>query len=122
MPATAAKPVEAVAQASSIKRVLFTSAIENHEPVDAVDSLTTGSEVVYFFTEVLGMTGETLTHRWTHGGIVRAEVVIEVRSQRWRAVSSKKMLPGWTGDWTAEVVDASGKVLAKKTFRYVSPN
>ena len=47
-----------------IKRAVFTSGIEDREPVDALDSLSTDSTRVFFFTEIMGMQGRTVTHRW----------------------------------------------------------
>ena len=104
-----------------LKRAVFTTTIEEREPVGSVDSLSTASEEVLFFTEIVGLDGHTVTHRWVQGGEVRAEVPINVGGPRWRAYSSKKMLPAWTGEWVVEVVDADGSVLGKKSFVYYRP-
>ena len=101
-----------------LKRALFTTAIENHEPVGSIDALPNATGQVYFYTEIVGMTGQTITHRWIYDGEVRAEVPITIAGPRWRAYSSKKLLPSWTGNWTVEVVDTTGKVLATKHLTY----
>ncbi|UCH85053.1 MAG: DUF2914 domain-containing protein [Candidatus Latescibacterota bacterium] len=104
-----------------LKRAMFTTAVEDREPVGSVDSLSTASEQIMFFTEIVGLDGHTVTHRWVQGGEVRAEVPINVGGPRWRAYSSKKMLPTWVGEWVVEVVDTDGSVLGKKSFVYYSP-
>jgi hypothetical protein len=73
---------------------------------------------VYFFTELKGMAGQTVTHRWEHNGKVMAEVPLEVGSDRWRTFSSKTLDPGQTGEWKASVVDAGGSTLSASTFTY----
>ncbi len=103
-----------------LKRALFTTAIEEREPVDSIDSLSTATEQVYFFTEIVDLQGHTITHRWTHGGEVRAEVPIAIGGPRWRVYSSKQLLAAWTGEWMVEVVDADGNVLGKKQLVYYS--
>jgi hypothetical protein len=101
-----------------LKRALFTTAIEEHEPAGSVDSLSTAIDQVYFFTEIVGLQGDMITHRWTHRGEVRAEVPFSIGGPRWRVYSSKQLLPAWTGEWTVEVLGADGKVLGTKRLVY----
>lgn len=101
-----------------LTRALFTTAIQEHEPVGSVDSLSTATDQVYFFTEIAGLQGDTITHRWTHGGEVRAEVPFSIGGPRWRVYSSKKLLPAWTGEWIVEVLGADDKVLGTKRLVY----
>jgi len=120
-PAPAKKPAPPPAPAASsevIKRAVFTSAIVDREPVDQLDSLATGVDSVYFFTEIMGMDGEPVTHRWLRDGVVMAEVVIRVGGPRWRAYSMKTLLPEWTGAWTVEVMDGDGHKLAENGLVY----
>jgi hypothetical protein len=107
-----------MAQSGNLKRFLFTTAIENREPVGKIDSLSTATDLVYCFTEIVGLKGHTLTHRWTYKNEVQAQVPVNVGSPRWRAFSSKKFLRGWTGEWTVEIVDAEGNILGKKRLVY----
>jgi hypothetical protein len=106
------------AVSTHLKRALFTTAIAEREPTGAIDSLSTADEQVYFFTEVVGFEGSTITHRWSRGDEVHAEVPIAVGSPRWRAYSSKKLLRSWTGEWRVDVLDAEGNVLGSKRFVY----
>ncbi|MDH3217781.1 MAG: hypothetical protein OEN01_16160, partial [Candidatus Krumholzibacteria bacterium] len=56
------------AGAGAIKRAVFTSAVVDREPVDQLDSLNADTEKVFFFSEIVGMAGSTVTHRWIFGG------------------------------------------------------
>jgi hypothetical protein len=109
---------EAAAVAGHLRRALFTTAIEGHEPVGSVDSLSTGNTQVYFFTEIVGREGHTITHRWMYNGKVLAEVPIVIGGPRWRVYSSKNLLPAWTGELKVEVVDDDGSVLGSKSLTY----
>jgi hypothetical protein len=111
-------PGDEMASSGPLRRALFTTAIETREPIDRVDSLSTSTELVYFFTELIDLQGQTVTHRWKYRDEVKAEVPIAVGAPRWRAYSSKKLLPAWTGDWTVEVVDSSGAVLGARHLIY----
>lgn len=88
----------------AVARAQFTSGIVEREPVDALERASTGDGRVRFFTELRGLAGETVVHRWEHGGRVMAEVPIAVGAERWRAWSSKRILPAWTGVWQVSVV------------------
>ncbi len=105
----------------AVARAVFTSEVVDREPTDELDQLTTDYGRVYFFTELVGVEGYTLTHRWQYGGEVIAEVPFEIGGPRWRVYSSKDLLPGWIGEWTVTVVDASGNVLAQHTLEYLQP-
>ncbi|MFH1754283.1 MAG: DUF2914 domain-containing protein [Candidatus Latescibacterota bacterium] len=107
-----------VAASGHVKRAQFTSAIDKREPVDAIDSITTTAEKIYFFTEVAGLQGKTITHRWMHEGEVRSVVRIAIGGPNWRAYSFKKLLPNWTGEWKVEVLGEDGQLLDTKTLLY----
>lgn len=105
---------------SGVSRSSFTTAIQDREPVDQVGQLTNDNAIVYFFTEISGLEGQTITHKWEHGGEVKAEVSFDVGGNRWRVWSSKNLQPNWLGDWTVSVVDAGGNVLSQENFTYVA--
>jgi len=104
---------------SGVARAIFATEIQDREPVDQVGQLTNDNSVVYFFTELRGLEGQTITHRWEQGGEVRAEVNFNVGGNRWRVWSSKNLQPGWLGEWKVSVVDAGGNVLSQESFAYV---
>ena len=101
-----------------IKRGLFTTAIEEREPVDEIDSLATDTNKVYFFSEIVNMEGMTVTHRWVYGGEALAEVTFNIGGPRWRVWSSKNLVEGWVGEWTVECIDGDGNKMHEATFTY----
>jgi hypothetical protein len=105
--------------AGNIARSSFTTNIENREPVDKVGQLTNDNEKIYFFTEIVGMSGHKVTHRWEHAGDVKAEITFDVGSDRWRVWSSKNLQPQWTGEWIVTVLDDAGTTLAEESMAYV---
>ena len=107
------------ATAGEISRALFTIDIDNREPVamvESIDSSTNNS--ISFFTEVNNMSGETITHQWTHQDKVKFEKTFEVKSARWRVWTSKTLIPSWTGTWTVNVLDNERTILTSKSFEY----
>lgn len=112
-----AKP--AVAIAGQVTRALFTRQVKDLEPVDNVSVLTSDITRVTYFTEITGMAGQIITHRWEYNGKVVLEKRLEVGSSHWRAYSSKKLDPAWLGEWKASVVDVAGGTLSVNTFTYM---
>ena len=107
------------ATAGEISRALFTTGIDGREPVAMVDSMDSAtSNSISFFTEINNMSGETVTHQWTHHDKVMFEKTFEVKAARWRVWTSKTLIPDWTGTWTVNVLDNERTLLASKSFEY----
>lgn len=98
-----------------VERAQFTSAVTDREPVDALETVSTSDGQVRFFTELRGLAGREVIHRWEYDGQMMAEVTIEVGADRWRAWSGKRLLPAWTGPWQVSVVTADGENLGTWT-------
>lgn len=96
----------------------FTTAVEDREPVDQVSFVENDVRSIIFFSDLRRLEGRTVTHRWLHGDVVRAEVDFQVRGPRWRVWSSKDLMEDWLGDWTVEIVTDEGEVIAAETFTY----
>jgi hypothetical protein len=99
-----------------VARAVFARAIVDREPQEVVSGMDASADQVYFFTEILGMQGQTVRHRWEYAGQIMAEIEFKVGAERWRVYSSKRFLPGQTGLWTVSVVDESGRVLRSETL------
>jgi hypothetical protein len=112
---------EAMPATGEVSRSMFTSAIENREPVDEVVQVDSNMPRVYFFTELEGMEGQQVTHRWVYQGQVMGEVSFQVGGPRWRVHSSKNLMPEWTGIWEVQVVDAAGNVLDSRQLEVLQP-
>jgi hypothetical protein len=101
-----------------VARAVFTTGVADREPADQITSLTNDVRQVYFFTELTGLEGQPIAHKWEYAGEVKAAVTFDVKAPRWRVWSSKTLDPSWTGEWTVSVIDAAGATLARATLRY----
>lgn len=108
-----------------VARAQFTTGIDGREPVDQVESVfhTEGKSLrrLYYFTEITGLSGGTVTHRWEHEGKVMAEVPFAIGSDSWRVYSSKALTPSMEGPWRVVVTDAEGNTLKADGFLYKGP-
>jgi Protein of unknown function (DUF2914) len=102
-----------------VSRSAITSAIEEKEPVDQVIELTNDKTKIFFFTEIRGMEGHTITHRWQHGDNVQADVKFEIGGNRWRVWSSKNLNESLLGEWTVLVMDAGENIMSQQVFNYI---
>ncbi len=118
-PAAAKTPAQPAPPADAVARAVFTSGVQDHEPVDSFTKLSDDHDKVYFFTELHGLAGHTITHRWIYQGKVKADVTFQVKGERWRVWSSKRLEPSWTGTWQVDVLDQDGTVLDSTTFDYI---
>lgn len=120
-PTPAAVPqasVEVGPSEGSVARAAFTREIVEREPTEELDALEPGVEEVLYFTELRGLGGRTVTHRWQLDGALQAEVPFEVGGPRWRVYSSKQLDPEASGRWSVEVVDEDGRVLRDDAIGY----
>ena len=116
--AVSAEEIEAEGPGGSVARSAFSSSIVDREPQDELTALPNDHEKVYFFTELEGLAGQTITHRWEYNGQVMAEVSFDVGGERWRTHSSKNLQPIWLGEWTVTVVDENENVLTTQKLDY----
>ena len=104
-----------------VARAVLAAGVQDREPVGVLEDVVPKSmRRVYFFTQIKGAKGQTLTHRWHYGNRVMAEIRLPIRSDNFRTWSSKRMSPAWAGRWWVEVVDEQGRVIARRSFRYLS--
>lgn len=112
--------VVATSALADITRAAFTNAIEGREPVEQLTQLGNDKTSVYFFTEITGMNGHTITHRWEFGGETRFEISFSVGADRWRVWSNKTLAPDMTGEWKVVVLDEAGFILRTELLNYVA--
>ena len=113
-----AAPPPAAPASGNVARAMFTTGVADREPADQITSLKNDVQQVYFYTELTGLDGQSVAHKWEHAGEVKAAVTFDVKAPRWRVWSSKTLDPSWTGEWTVSVVDASGATLAQGKLTY----
>jgi hypothetical protein len=102
----------------SVARSAFATDVQDHEPVDQITALTTDTNKVYFFTELIDLQGQRVVHRWEREGEVVAEVPFQVGGARWRVWSSKNLQSDWVGDWTVSIVNGSGDIIQSQSMQY----
>ena len=108
-----------IVSAGEVSRAQFTIGIDNREPVIMVDSINSSAfNSISFFTELNDLTGQTVTHQWTHNDKVMFEKSFEVKAERWRVWTSKTLIPAWTGTWTVNVLDNDRTLITSKSFEY----
>ena len=117
---TAAAPAKAAPAAAKgqVQKAQFTSAVENHEPKDSLDTLSNDQTRIFFYAILVNLQGQEVTFRWSFNDVTQAEVKQTPTSMRYRTNTSKTLDPSKLGTWKVEVVDASGNVLSSKTFEY----
>jgi len=113
-PPTGTPPAAAPAS-DAVKRAVVCSAVAEREPADTLTTVPATTEKVCFFTEIIGMEGKTITHRWVRDGQTAADVPISVGGSRWRCYSTKTVA-GMAGAWTVQVLDDAGNTIGEASF------
>lgn len=104
--------------AAGVERGQFTTAIIDREPVDSVTELDTSNSEIKYFTEIIDMQGQTITHQWVYDDEVVFEKSFEIGGPRWRVWTSKSLQPGWTGLWFVNTLDQERNKLLTQSFNY----
>lgn len=108
-----------------VAQAQFTTGVENREPIDRVDSVfhTQGKPYrrLFYFTQIMGLSGETVTHRWEYEGRVMAKVSFNIGGSHWRVYSSKHLPSTLTGHWRVVVTDSEGETIKTDSFVYANP-
>lgn len=105
----------------SVANATFTSGVTDDAPIDFREEFFTDTSVVYYYSELLDLSGQTIHYRWTLEGELMHEVPMHVTHARQAGWSWAEMQPDRTGNWTVEVVDERGNVLDRRNFAY-NPN
>ncbi|MFY8352951.1 DUF2914 domain-containing protein [Pseudoalteromonas sp. SSM20] len=102
----------------SVSRALLSRDIVAREPVDIIGeriARASFAKKLYFFTEVNGLKGKLVRHKWYFQDQLQADVELTVYAERYRTYSSKNIAALQLGMWRVELV-AEGKTLASKQF------
>lgn len=106
----------ATAQQSQVEaEIVIAHDVIDREPVEPADTFPADVGAVSAWTRITGAAGTTVEHMWRHGGEAW-EVPLEVGGSPWRTWSTKVIPQNWQGEWTLEVLDAGGNVVASETF------
>lgn len=117
-----ARPANEKISSKNIFRTQLATRREGLEPANTIDDKVKardrGAVRVYYFNELHGLKGRTVTHQWIHNGKVYANVEAEVKGNAWRMYSSKALNSSMTGEWKINVTDELGNTLATRSFSY----
>ena len=91
------------------------TSVEKHVLKGEAESFSAGTTVFYWTRVLGGEPGDRIRHRWTFDG-KPISIGLAIGGPHWRTYSSKRLDLDQVGEWTVEVLDASDKVLASKTF------
>ena len=103
----------------NIARAMFTTEIDNREPVDRVLILENNRTELYFFSDLRHFQGKTIHHRWEYEGRIVNEKSFEVKGPRWRVYSKHQIDRNMLGRWTVVMTDEKGCPLKAVIFQYV---
>ena len=96
--------------------IVIARSVDDREPVGAGEDFPSNVGQLAGWTRVTGAANTTIEHVWRYQGM---ENVIPLRIGQglpWRTWSRKTIPSDWTGQWTFEVRDAGGNVIATTTF------
>lgn len=97
-------------------RAIFTTSIQNKEPVNNLNSVAVNSQQVSFFTELVNLNGKVVTHRWSvHGEVVYTKD-FRVGANRWRVWTTKTITP-YVNDMVVVQILVNGQVISQETIR-----
>ena|SRR5690554_6884797 len=102
---------EPIEWAGEVARAIFTTAIEDREPVDQLAVVPAGLETIYLFTDLRDFTGQRVVHRWMFNDNVESEVGFNVGGPRWRTWSVKTIPESQSGEWRVDVIDGDGFIV-----------
>jgi len=107
-------PVQASGPGAEVLRAGFCLNVTQLEPDAFIEVIGPEADRVLFFSELTGLNGQTVRHRWSAGGTVVLEVPFTIEGDRWRVYSAKQ-LAAESGALRVEIVlgeQGDGAVLA----------
>ncbi|MFP3949418.1 MAG: DUF2914 domain-containing protein [Gemmatimonadota bacterium] len=114
-----ASPV--AAQQSQVEaEIVIAHEVVDREPVEPADTFPADVGEVAAWTRITAAAGTTIEHVWRYQGEAW-EVPLQVDGSPWRTWSTKVIPREWEGEWTFDVEDADGNVVASETFFVGSP-
>jgi hypothetical protein len=97
----------------------FTRNVVDRMPVDRQSSAVLGDGKLMFFSQVQGMAGKSLLHRWKVNGKVVEERRFPVAGDEWRTWSQLWLKSDYTGTITVEML-SDGKVIGSESIEVKS--
>ena len=96
--------------------IVIARSVDDREPVGAGEEFLSNVGQLAGWTRVTGAANTTIEHVWRHRGNENVIPLNIGQGSPWRTWSRKTIPSDWTGQWTFEVRDADGNVIATTTF------
>jgi hypothetical protein len=105
-----------------VTRVQLAARMQGREPGPPIDLPVrlsqSQSRTIYFFTELRGLSGRPVLHRWERNDRIMQQRQLHPASQSWRAYTTMTITGNMRGSWRISAVDAmTGQVLAERHFK-----
>lgn len=106
-----------ISQASISKNVIDRQPLETF-----TDSVPKYIRELYFYTQIENANGQKIYHRWRTDKEILATIELNIKSDKFRTWSSKKLSSAWQGKWYLEVLNNHKEVVYRTEFVYGSSN
>ncbi len=107
----------------SVIRSLLTFKIDNNEPVGEISLplklSKKKSTSVYYYVELTGMEGHSVYHEWLLDGTLITRKKVNISNSNWRTSSRQLFVYNDKTNWTARLVDETGRLLNEIQFNVV---
>ena len=108
--------------AGPVARMVITTGLDAQAyPVSNLSTVDSTIGRVLFYTEIAGVPGIPVAHRWIYQGVLVATIVLPVNASYVRVWSWLNIDGSHVGNWEAQVVDINGYVLGSRQFQVVNP-
>jgi len=95
--------------------IVIALSVEDRQPVGGGTAFPEDVGQLTAWTRVTGLDNTTIDHVWRYREHERV-IPVNIGGSPWRTWTTKNIPPEWDGEWTLEVRDANGEVLASTTF------
>lgn len=96
----------------------FTTKFDRRLPANQVSVVEDPHQAVSFYTEIVGMHGQTVTHRWSYDGEVVYQVSSMINGSKWRFWSTQILPADKPGTWRVDVLDEMNTILRSLRLEY----
>ena len=107
----------------SVIRSLLAFKIDNNEPVGEIGLplklSKKKSTSVYYYVELTGMEGHSVYHEWLLDGALITRKKVNISNSNWRTSSRQLFVYNDKTNWTARLVDETGRLLNEIQFNVI---
>ena len=106
-----------------VVRSQLTNRVIENEPIDVISSPILvekdSTRRLYYFTEIKDMSGKTIYHDWIYQGNSVFRKKVNIKGNRWRVATQKKLNNTLLGDWKVTLTDSNGQLLREIEFEVI---